>query len=167
MGVTEIQTNVQSVFANAAPHKCYVRERWSDPWVLQKYLYCHWVRWCAAPDVSEARLAYEYGQVLRPDDTQFREFPPLEILGWFVKIEIEQPPSDQGATSEAAVWIGRLHESPTDRRGAYTDAINGRPVESETGVQEFRALGLEADLMRAYVTKSIIEDGDGGEKTIG
>lgn len=152
--------------AQAVPHRVYTRTRWGDPWVVSPWLYCTQVKFAANPALPEAELIYEFGQILRPGASRFEEFQPEELAGQWVKIEIDQEQDANGGARVSIHWFGRIYEQTIDRTGELTAPIDSSNVTSKTGKIYFRCLGLEAELLRSYVERSMVETTT-GEQQIG
>lgn len=144
-------------FADAPAHRVYYRLAWSDPWSELPYLYASEIEFVAAPAISRARLVWDYGIAMRAGETEFAEVDPLEFTQSYIKIEIDQPADSGGAPRPPLEWFGRAQEMVRDRTGEITDS----GLTAKTGRLEFECAGLEAELLRAYVTSSIVENPEG------
>lgn len=139
-------------FINHQPHHVYTRASWADAWEEQPYLYANRVRWACNPTLDEAELEYSTGSILRPDKDEFEDFPYLEVVNHFVKVEIEQDAGDP------KLWHGVIVERTKDLKGSNGEIPNGRSI--------YLALGLEYLLDLAPINQSVILKDDGSEETV-
>lgn len=143
------------------PHRVYLKEHWTDEWAIQSEdgLYCDWCKFACSPDVNEAQLSRTFGpNVIRANGTVSVNADPLDIEGWYVKVDIAQ--DALGLFTTVRTWTGVVvvtHESRWGIQGAT----------GEIGRQVFDCRGMEFLLQRTIVDTSAVDDPTGGVRTIG
>src|SRR5437764_1281781 len=93
------------------PHRCYIRQYWSQAWSEVPYLYANSFTDCAAPDIGRAQLFYRSGQIQRAGQTVSSIYGLDDYSGWYVKIELDQPDGSH------VHWYGVILERERDRYG--------------------------------------------------
>lgn len=153
--------NVSTHLLQRAPtQRVYLRQRWGDAWVEYPGLFCTSLRGAVAPAIPQAEFHWLYGPVQYAGETAPSYRPPLDVLGWFVKTELDVTAAD-GAVSTIKNY-GVIWEEDRERRGRQM--FGGQLTAS--GQQHLVAFGLEFLYRRQRVDKSIIEKLDGSEATI-
>lgn len=155
---TTITVNTQ-LLQQAPAQRVYIRRRWNSDWVLQPNLYCRAIRHALAPGNSLAILHWVYGQAMHPSDGSMQSYPPLELLGWFVKIEYDVDTPNGTLTK---YHYGYVTEEDRERRGEYP-AVDSLAY---SGQQNILAFGLEYLYRRQRIDRSRIHKLDGSEATI-
>lgn len=127
-------------------HEVTARDKWSKPWVLQPYLRADVLKFNAAPALDQATLSYEYGTGLREDDTAFRDWPPLALGNWYVRVEVQQAENE-----DPIVWHGVVINTRDRPFGGYS-RNDGQFMAA--GRQQFTCVGLGITLDREIVRRS-------------
>ncbi len=147
---TELGTALGEIHGTHFPHAVYVRQTWAGAWQSVTNLYANSVSWGSGSTIGEASLEREYGVGMPAGESVEAAYAPLDVLHWYVKVEIEQGDDDQGAPNATLTWYGVIVEDDQDRGGALsTDA--GLVL---SGNQMLRAVGLEYLLTKAVVNTS-------------
>jgi hypothetical protein len=145
--MTELVTTTDRLFATHHAHRVFVRERWEDEWEEIEHLYANWIEFAAGPEISRAELVWRYGVGMPAGERRFAQYTPRELNGWYVSIEVEQPEGQQ-----PIVWFGVVKDTADNRHGAPVVRDERIP----TGIQSFLCFGLEAELDRVRILKSIV-----------
>lgn len=132
-----------------------VRAAWSDAWLPVPHLWADRVEWTLSPAIPSAELSWTYGRGARQGETAIAAISPVDLVGYYVRIEVVG----------AATWYGVIQENNDDRRGSVLVDDDGESVRVPTGRQTLLAYGLEFLLSLETVTRSVIE-GAGGDVTI-
>ncbi len=159
MPVTDLTLETQ-LLQRAPVQRVYLRRRWGVAWELQPHLFCTNMRTTIAPNVAMAQLHWLYGLVQQPTDAVPTEYPPLEILGWFVKIELDVLQPDGSTTTHR--HYGLISEEDRERRGLLTQGS----VSVLSGQQTFVAVGIEYLYRRQRIDRSLVEKVIGLQATI-
>ncbi len=154
---TRLGTATGTILGTHFPHAVYARQSWADAWQSVTGLYANSVSWGSGSTIGEASLEREYGVGMPAGETVEAAYVPLDLLNWYVKVEIEQGTYDDDSdpdTPEVArdplTWYGVIVEDDQDRRGALsTDA--GLVL---SGNQMLRAVGMEYLLTKSIVNTS-------------
>lgn len=120
---------------------CYVKMRWSDPWMYYPYLEPLNSAEVAAPAISSASFLWHYGEIKREDQNVFQTITPRTLDGLFVQIRGLQ------ANGQAPLWTGVIHEENNIIQGGVK------------GIQGYTAYGLEHLLDRESVLGAVFEEG--------
>ena len=64
----------------------WVRRSWGDAWTWLPYIRCVRAEAALWPTVPKAEFAYEFGKILREDNSGFGYYYPYELRGAFVKV---------------------------------------------------------------------------------
>ena len=126
-------------------HSVYTKPTWSDVWEFKFNLYCDQFKHVASPDITQAILTYQYGDVLGHDESVFSERDKLDLIGQFVMVEI-----DVSEELETPRWFGVIVEADNDLWG----------FDKQAGRQQFVALDLTILLERQTIQTSYVETGD-------
>lgn len=131
------------------PHAVYIRQFWAAGWTFVPGLYCDWAKYACAPDTNEAQLSRNYGgKVMTAGTDYLANRDPLEIEGYYVKVEISQ---DNGLGEVPPIkWIGIIVGTEDDRVGIQN-------IADEIGRQTWQCRGLEFLLMRKIVDSSFVK----------
>lgn len=152
---TAINVDLASYRENYPEHRCYVRDTWGAGWVFVPYLYCNRLTMVAAPGIDSAELIYHYGRIAQHDASEYEVFYPQNIVGQFVKVEVDQTDAN-GVAINPLVWVGRIVEEMRPSHG------NEEPLAADRvahGDQLFLAQGLLYELSRVFVTSSVVQKG--------
>jgi hypothetical protein len=123
-------------------YRVYTKELWFNDWTEQTSLFVDTCAFETAPNISQASMHYNFGRVMREGTVTHDVSAPLEIVGHFVKIEIDQ------GDAPAKKWIGTITDETQDRHANMSDR------RLKTGIQYLRALGFEYLLSRQFVYQS-------------
>lgn len=155
-----IQTDTSTwPIRDAATYRVYARAKWTDPWQLAPYLYCDHVEFGMGERMSQAQFTWRYGDVMQPGTTTWQPFGAVNLNGWYVKVEIDQPapPDAEEEAAQPIRWYGII----TDR----VDRQDGAPVSPEggglrvpKGTQIYTALGMELLLKRTPIDFSVYQN---------
>jgi len=152
-------TTGSAIAFTAPPHQVLLKTVWADTWVAVPHLYCDRLEFSAAPGISAASLTWRYGVGMPAGTAAFGPYAPLSLNGKLIKIVVTP------AVGSPIEWFGRVLETPDNRHGAITVAGSATPI--ITGVQTFQAAGLEIDLAREPLLRSIVKTGFEEEQEIG
>lgn len=153
--------NIATHLLQRAPtQRVYLRARWNSAWELQPYLFCTNLRGCIAPSVPQAEFHWPYGAIQQTGDTAPQLYPPLEVLGWFVKTELDITLPDGSLTTQRS--YGVIWEEDRERRGQCL--FGGALVQS--GQQHLVAYGLDFLYRRQRIDRSVIQKLTGEQVTI-
>lgn len=120
------------------------------------YLRLEELRITAGPEIDQAAMTYRYGDICREDQTEMDYYPPLDLVGKFVKVEIIDTVLDEEDEPEhSIVWYGIIE--PEERK---SDGSTPDPENHASGDQVITAFGLLRLLEKQYV-KSCKVDIDG------
>lgn len=122
-------------------------------------MYCDWCKFACAPDVNEAQLTRTFaGKVMIAGTATWVNLDPLDIGGYYVKVEISQ---DNGLWIATPIkWIGVILDSEEKRDGIQN-------VADEVGKQRWMCRGLEFLLQRKNIDSSFVFKPGGSEVEIG
>jgi hypothetical protein len=144
--MAEITINLEpKTQRTARGHRVYMRSLWSQDWTRVPFLFADEVAWRLAPELSTARLIWNYGYGMRQGEAGLSVISRLaEVRRQFVKIEIDTHDSDGGTLK----WYGSIE---LDGRGRtwLVEVSQGNYVEG--GEQPLMAVGLEHALYRAPI----------------
>lgn len=150
MPVTTI--NITTHLLQQSPaQRVYIRRRWNTDWAWQPHLYCTGTRATVAPALALAQLHWLYGLIQQPSDDVVTEYPPLDILGWFVKIETDWVKPD--GSIETHKHYGVVTEEDRERRGTLVEG----GLNYSSGQQNLLVFGLEYLYRRQRVDRSRVE----------
>lgn len=117
------------------------------------YLRLEELRITCGPEIDQARLAYRYGDICREDQTEMDYYPPLDLVGKFVKIEIIDTVLNEGdEPANSITWHGVIE--PEERK---SDGSTPDPENHASGDQSIMAFGLLRLLEKQYVTSSKVD----------
>lgn len=145
-------------FRNAPAHAVYTRGHWADEWTVRPGLYCSMARWGSGSARPEAELLWTYAEVMLPGESAYTYRAPLDLLGHFVKIQIDQPAPD-----DPLRWYGIISDEARQRAGAIEIPGVGR---RQTGTQILSAEGIDLLLMREIMFSSHVRSSSGQDQTI-
>lgn len=111
------------------------RSAWTDSWLELDYAQPLRVTNVAAPGISSAVIQYDYGSVKREDATSFANVNPLDLKGFFVKIEAVTDPG--GSETVEALFYGYVPAETIRPDSSYGD------TDQASGVYFAEAYGLE------------------------
>lgn len=113
------------------------------------YLYLDKLSLRAAPEVDAAEFHYRYGDQIREGTATTEYYEPLDVSGYFVRIEIPATVEND----EPIVWYGQVM--------AVSRETDGTPAsENPKGTQHFVAFGLLHLLDKVVIDKSWIRESD-------
>lgn len=159
---TAIDVKEGAIFNRMPGHSVQIKEFWFQAWTDQPYLRANSLSKRCHPGVGTAELEYDYGYILREDQDAAELYPRLELLHWFVRIQVDQY-DDNGVLTTPIVWIGFVEEEGDGRDGARLDSAGDRQA---TGKQTFVAYAMESFLERALVRESTVE-ASAGQTSLG
>ncbi len=173
--VTSIETTA-AIFAKHPVHRVYTRERWADEWEEVPYLYCLSCHKAASPDISSATFEWIFGRGLQPDKLEWDTYEPQDILGHYVKVEIDQPDDSEGASVDPITWVGIIEDDlrepdgslplenteTTEEEGSIGAGAGEAAVATSSdriakGRQTLSAYGMEILLERTKVATSVVD----------
>ncbi len=129
--------------------------------VEEPFLYCELLRTTAGPSIDQAVLVYDYGTVLREGETAAAYYPPLDLVGKFVKVEIVDTVLDESdEPANSITWYGLIEPEERQSDGSTPD-----PENHASGSQKIVAFGLMRLLEKCYVRTSKV-DVDGTEDNL-
>ncbi len=140
-------------------HRVYSRATWGEEWIEIAHLYANWVYYGCSPEPARAELVWRYGAGIQAGSLAPADYPPQDLLGRYVKIEIDQEDAE-GEPADPLLWHGVATEAGDAQFGAS-------PGLAPAGVQTIVCHGLETLLERSYVAASWCLDGNGQELRIG
>ncbi|MFA5485404.1 MAG: hypothetical protein WC260_04125 [Candidatus Pacearchaeota archaeon] len=116
------------------------KRAWSDSWTWLPYVYALRAEEAASPQSSHATLAHDFGTILREDMPVFDYYPPLDLMGSYVRLL-----ADTGwSATPIPFWHGYVIDD-----------------EDDGGRQTFRAVGLEyfldEKIMHSWTTDGQID----------
>lgn len=168
MPVTPITTSDRIVYTH--PHAVVsiadaLREQ---DFVEQTYLYLEELRLTCGPEIDQARFSYRYGDITRQDETTQGYYPPINLVGKFVRVYVEDTvyaeafALDPGTTEEdlSIRWHGIIEPEERKSHGSTPD-----PENHASGDQSIIAFGLLRLLEKQYVTTCQV-DIDGTEANL-
>jgi hypothetical protein len=129
------------------------------------YLRLEELRLTCGPEIDQARLSYRYGDICREDQTEMSYYPPLDLVGKFVKVYIEDTVYSEAFAADpdtdvedlSITWHGIIE--PEERR---SDGSSADPENHASGDQSIMAFGLLRLLEKQYVRTALIDiDGIG------
>jgi len=147
MAVTNV--TIPKTFALKAPAVAvYVREKWADEWDLRADLWCSELEFAASPTMPSALLVWDYGTGSQPgsDGRPVAVFP-VDLVGWYVKIVVDEDADPKCGCNTIPPWYGRVMEVQDAREGGVAPA----------GRQVLVCWGMEAELDAAPILASWIE----------
>src|SRR5690348_2076362 len=103
---TAIDVKEGATFNRQPGHVVQIKEFWFADWVDEPYLFANSLSKRCYPGVGSAELEYEYGFIKREDQDAPELYPRLELLHWFVRIQVNQYDDQGNLTNEPIVWIG-------------------------------------------------------------
>ena len=122
------------------------KSSWSDSWAVEPYVYPIWIAERAAPSISEALIAYDYGRIIREDQSSYAQFDPPDLENKFVRIN---KVADDG--TKTGLFVGWVPASGIEPHSP----IDGQPG----GVYRARVQGLETLLDDKRVWGTEVENG--------
>jgi hypothetical protein len=130
--VTVISTTVGDIAFRSVNATVYAATALREAnFVEQPYLYCRSLAIKAAPDVDECVLEFEYGRIIRPDETAFATYTAKDLVGKFLKVVI----TDTSNLYLDVEWYGVVVHEDEIPSGSLNQTI-------PTGSQRFIAAGL-------------------------
>lgn len=188
MPVVAIETD-KRIIQKAANATCYVAAALREAdFVAVPYLRCELLRDVCGPEISHAELYYDYGDILREDSSSISYYPPIDVVGKFIKISIsdtvyaDSSSVDPAELAEEAIdgspetvsnlsiaWYGRIEHSAKDTDGTSLVLTSSSSSSSSSiaghlrGTQFLTAYGLLRLLDTEIVDTSIVDiDGTPG-----
>lgn len=107
--------NFESLTAFIGPTRVYTRQFWADAWALVDNLWATDLSWTLLPDPPTATLRSDYGPMVITNDEHWRTIPKLNVLGYYVKIEVDCPDG-------MLTWIGFI-DDVVDHQGGIIDGV--------------------------------------------
>lgn len=111
------------------------------------YLYLQELRLALSPDIDTATLLYDYGKILREDESAFTDNPALELDNQYLRIEISATVSGE----DPIVWYGIVEVDELTPAGSSNLVA--------TGQQRIIAYGMARLLERRQIFSSLIQRG--------
>jgi hypothetical protein len=128
-----------------------VKKTWADAWKPAHYLQSLSHTVCAAPSLPVARFRYEAGRIKREDKNAFVTYTPLELLDWFIRIEVVQSGWEtEPLDKPLPVWTGIV--AADARAPGGTDSGNNLLDQTLT------AYGMEYLLDRREINSAFVLD---------
>lgn len=147
-------TATSDLIKSAPAHRVYVKRFWGDSWTLIDFLYCLQAAKGMNPEGGWCALEWRYGVGRQPNAGGYAVFSPLELLNWYVRVEIDRDADDLASDPEFLTWTGILWEVIDSRDGARL--YFGNRVLS--GKQAILGYGLEVLLERKTLRESIVTE---------
>jgi len=122
----------------------FVKPTWASSWEWVPYLYPVSAHERTSPSIGWAEFRYEFGNIKREDATTYAVYSPNMLDGYFIAIHAFD------GWGEKRLWIGVVQEEVAELYGTST---------YPSGIQQFRAVGLEYILDRFTITGSWTDDG--------
>lgn len=128
-----------------APARFVVKGKraWAGDWELIPYLQFDGLELAANPGVSRCDLLWRYGSIKREDRTSFAAYRPLDLVGWFVRVELLGDAAT--GTISTPVFHGVIQPTTLELHGAAAGVA---------GDQRMAAFGLEHLLDRVAIDRS-------------
>ena len=142
---------------------------------LVAYLRLEQLRIVCGPEIDQAQFSYIYGDIIREDQQTVAYYPPIDLAGKFVKIQIDDTvyaedfSSSSGTTTEnlPIKWYGRIEHNEQTSAGSR-DLINAGSSSSSgssssassphaRGTQHFTAFGLLRLLEQEIIDTSYVD----------
>ena len=142
---------------------------------LVAYLRLDQLRIVCGPEIDQAQLSYTYGDIVREDQRTVEYYPPLNLAGAFVKIQIDDTvfaddfSSSSGTATEnlPITWYGRIEHNEKTSAGSR-DILNTGSSSSigssssassphARGTQHFTAFGLLRLLEQEIIDTSYVD----------
>lgn len=143
------------------PQRVKVAPSWDSPWQVIDYLHCLEFIDTAAPAVPSASLIYHAGYIKREDQPTKQNYPPLNLSGWFVRIEVLDPATLESDTPTIKLqWTGIIQGASLVHHGPGPNDENEAPVD-----QRFSAYGLEHFLDLQSIRGSYVREPVSGVDT--
>jgi len=147
------------------PSKCVVSisDGFVKPFKVVPFLYCDRLRLACGPEVDQATLSYDYGNILQiSQDVRPIVYHPKDLQGKLVKIQVSQT---KNLLEKVITWYGVIDvdQRQADGGDRFTDNIDSY----SSGKQQFTVYGFLHLLDRTYVRDSWINQGDAGVLKIG
>jgi hypothetical protein len=144
--------NVATHLLQRAPaQRVYLRRRWGVEWAWQPHLYCRRARQAIQPAGASAELHWMFGLIQHPGDQTPQVYPPLEILGWFVKVEFDV--TDAAGAVTTHTHYGVVVDEDRERRGDQRVADAWVP----SGQQAILTQGLDYLYRRQRIDRARVE----------
>ena len=159
MAVTTLDITTH-LLQRAPAQRVYLRNRWNSAWELQPHLYCTMTRSGIAPTPALAQLHWLYGLIQQPTDNSITEYPPLEVLGWFVKIETDWIKPD--GSTETKKHFGYISEEDRERRGTLVQG----GMNYSSGQQHLIAVGIDYLYRRQRIDRALVRKLSGSQHEI-
>lgn len=118
--------NFESLSAFTGPTRVYTRQFWADAWVLVDNLWPNELSWTLLPDPPTASFRSDYGPIVSQNDNGWRIIPKLNVLGWYVKVEVDCPDG-------TVVWVGFI-DDVVDFQGGIQASVVDRVGTTHTNV---------------------------------
>lgn len=118
--------NFESITAFTGPTRVYTRQFWADSWVQVENLWPNELSWTLLPDPPTASFRSDYGPLVSQDDNGWRIIPKLNVLGWYVKVEVDCPDG-------TLTWIGFI-DDVVDYQGGIQASVVDRDAVTHTNV---------------------------------
>lgn len=132
-------------------HLVYFRTNWADAWTAAPYVWAEEIVWSTAPQISTARLWWDYGLIKRYDQPQaaivqkFRSYQRL----W---VKIRQT-TDAGTSYRD--WFGSVELVEDQQQGGFYSYVGESRYVLPTGEQQITAYGLEGILEMETIRSSV------------
>mgnify|MGYP000958318015 CR=1 FL=1 len=156
--MTDMITSTTDIERHAPVVTVYTRAHWADAWTEQARLHADGFRLGSSPEGSSALLSVDVGAGWAESSRFNQAFPPLDLLGHYVKIKVQR--QDGTPLPDPFYWYGIITEDGGVREGAKSYAIGGVPTTVLARTQELIAVGLEAIFDKIYVDRTYVQDED-------
>jgi hypothetical protein len=135
-----------------------VRQNWTDAWATAtatfggEYLTPETVTLAAAPGISSAVFTWLSGSVKWEDKSTFSDYDVLDLIGWFVKVEVQTGGTEESPTY-SILFVGIFDFDAREIEGDETSAVANT-------TQRITAFGLEYLLDRLPISTAwVLNDG--------
>lgn len=145
MAASLIVPKSSSVLWDTMQTTCYLKGAWTGTWEWIPFLYPDKIKHCLAPDVSDAALSYNFGNIRQPQTTAFAPYYPLAAEGNFVAVW-----GHYGDFYNIPLFFGVVEGDTTDLHG-NEDYLSG--------VEHLQCYGMERVLQHCEIRKSITTAG--------
>lgn len=126
-----------------------VRQKYTDDWIVSPYLEVISVTHEVAPSMSQAKFVFNYGEILRAGEAEFKNVLALAGSGLFVKVEVLE------GDSPVTEFIGYIPAESFNVYGIH----NSTTGEVASGTQELDAMGFEYILRQERIRDAFAEGG--------
>lgn len=86
----------------------WVKRVWNSEWIYVPYMDCVRASEAVAPSVGMAELEYQYGLIKREDRTDFADFYPLNLNGWYCQVRISNRYVTNASDNGGVIFTGSI-----------------------------------------------------------